>query len=150
MRASCSRPKRPRWRLKGVAAVGHPAQLVQDAAGNDQVADEEAALGHVGEAAVNDGAGVDHNPRWRRRLGGGGGGGPRVRHGAAAVPQGGEEALHLRAAAEGDAHPHGRQEDGHADGGEVAGGAGQLAEGGGEQGGGHQGGDEAEAAQEDL
>ena len=43
---------------EGVAGVGDVPQLVQDEAGDDQGALEEARLSHVGDAPVDDGAGV--------------------------------------------------------------------------------------------
>ena len=60
MRCSTSRPRRPRWRLMRVGGIGHELQFAQDELRDEQDAVEEMSLANIGDAAVDDHAGVQH------------------------------------------------------------------------------------------
>ena len=55
-----SRPRRPRLRLSEIGGVGNQLQLAQNELRDDDDAVEEAGLGDVGDAAVDDDAGVEN------------------------------------------------------------------------------------------
>ena len=64
--ARTSRPRRPRLRSRRVAVVGDVLQLAQHEARHDQRAAQEARGDDVGDATVDDGAGVDVGDRLGR------------------------------------------------------------------------------------
>ena len=66
MRCRTSRPRRPRWRFRLIGGIGHQLQFAQHELRKQQHAVEKMRLADVGDAAVDDHAGIEdlgHAPR---------------------------------------------------------------------------------------
>ena len=129
-----------------VAAVGDAAQLIEHEAGHDQVGEQEAAFHDLGDAPVDDRAGVEQGFAGR----GLGDEAERGAGGGRAAAQRVDRPLDLRAAAERDADADRGEQDCDADRRDVAGQSGQVVEHAGQQQGDDQGGEQAEAAEQDF